>query len=425
MNSPGKAISCSFRNLHKDGHYQWLEGIVTNLLENENVRAIVFNFRDITQRKITEEKLWESEIHFRETLDQMLEGIQIIGFDWRYQYVNDSMAKHGKYGKDEFVGRTVMEMYPGIEETPIYTTYLKCFRERVSIHLENEFTFPDGSVSWFELSFQPVPQGIFILSVDITERKHAEQKIIQLNADLEMRVSQRTDQLVKTNQELEAFSYSVSHDLRAPLRAILGFATILEEDYSSKLDEEAMRITGVIKNNTIRMGTLIDDLLGFSRMSRHEIIKTNISMNGLIRDIIADTISMSANKTIDWVLAPLPEVYADPSTIRQVWINLISNAVKYSRNEEHPRIEIGSQVRGNETEFYIKDNGVGFDEKYKEKLFKVFQRLHRHEEFEGTGVGLAIVEKIISKHGGRIGASSVKGEGANFYFTLPPMETNQ
>jgi len=416
---PGKPFEFQARFMHAEGHYVWLEGTFTNLLHVDSVKAIVANFRDVTNRKITEEKLKESEIHFRDTLDEMLEGVQIIGFDWKYQYVNDAMAQHGKYKKEELIGHTVMEMYPGIEETSIYNIYEECFRDRVTIHLENEFVFPDKTVSWFELSFQPVPQGIFILSVDITERKHAEQKVNQLNASLELRVSQRTEQLMKMNQELEAFSYSVSHDLRAPLRAILGFTNILEEDYSSKLDDEARRITGVIKNNTIRMATLIDDLLGFSRTSRHELIKTNVNMEILVRDIISDQEGAPSEKSIEWNITTLPVVYADQGSLRQVWINLVSNAVKYSGKEETPRIDIGSQEGVDETIFYIKDNGVGFDEKYKEKLFKVFQRLHRNEEFEGTGVGLAIVEKIISKHGGRTWASSVKGGGATFFFTLP------
>jgi PAS domain S-box-containing protein len=172
--SPNLPLPFEYRFLHKNGNYIWLEGVVTNMLHNPAVKAFVANYRDITQRKESEEKLIASEKQFRYTLDHMLEGIQIIGFDWRYKYVNDAMAKHGRYLKEAFIGHTVMEMYPGIEHTKIYRIYQRCFNERIPIHLENEFEFPDKSTGWFELSFQPVPEGIFILSVDITERKKAE-----------------------------------------------------------------------------------------------------------------------------------------------------------------------------------------------------------------------------------------------------------
>ncbi|MES1226381.1 MAG: ATP-binding protein, partial [Bacteroidota bacterium] len=311
-------------------------------------------------------------------------------------------------------------MYPGIEQTEIYKIYLKCFNERATIHLENEFVFPDKSVAWFELSFQPVPEGIFILSVDITERKHAEAKIIKLNTELEERVIKRTEELRKTNEELEAFSYSVSHDLRAPLRAIIGFTAILEEDYSSKLDNEAQRITGIIKSNTTKMGNLIDDLLTFSRMGRQDIVKAAVNTNELVQEVIEGQYRKEQDKPIKWIIHNMPVVKADINTIRQVWINLISNAIKYSEKSAEPVIEIGSFKNDDgQVTFFVKDNGVGFDNKYKNKLFKVFQSLHSSDEFEGTGIGLAIIEKIISKHGGTVWAEAALHKGATFFFNLP------
>jgi light-regulated signal transduction histidine kinase (bacteriophytochrome) len=230
---------------------------------------------------------------------------------------------------------------------------------------------------------------------------------------------ERTAQLEAVNKELEGFSYSISHDLRAPLRAIIGFTTILEEDYSSKLDNEARRITSVIKSNANTMGQLIDDLLAFSRTGRHGIIKTNIDTREMVKEVIGNLATQYDQSKISWVIGFLPSVKADMHTIRQVWINLISNAVKYSAKKETPRIEIGSFMKEGQTVFFIKDNGVGFDEQYSNKLFKVFQRLHSADEFEGTGVGLALVEKIISKHMGKVWAEAAVNTGATFYFSLP------
>lgn len=289
------------------------------------------------------------------------------------------------------------------------------------------------------LSISPTTANEKHLSIvfirDITEKKIAEEKLLKfnqeleqkvtertieienLNAELEQKVAERTIQLETANRELEAFSYSISHDLRAPLRGIVGFAAILEEDYGSKLDDEARRITSVIRNNTLRMGNLIDDLLTFSRMGRQDIIKNNISTDQLVNEIIAEL--GNGNQRITWNTQSLPDTYGDINTIRQVWINLISNAIKYSRNTAEPVVEIGHKNEPTQIIFYVKDNGVGFDSKYMDKLFKVFQRLHSANEFEGTGVGLAIVEKIITKHGGKVWAEGEKDKGACFYFSLP------
>lgn len=253
----------------------------------------------------------------------------------------------------------------------------------------------------------------------LTQIEQQNIKLHEFNQNLELKVRERTIQLESANKELEAFSYSISHDLRAPLRGIVGFTAILEEDYSSKLDDEARRITTVIKNNTLKMGHLIDDLLTFSRMSRQDIVKTNVPTGQMIEEVIKDVVPESRMEKISWVLHPVPDVRGDINALRQVWINLISNAVKYSGNSEKPKIEIGSVEEKGQTVFFVKDNGVGFDEKYKDKLFRVFQRLHSTDEFEGTGVGLAIVEKIISKHGGKVWAEGTLNEGAGFYFSLP------
>jgi signal transduction histidine kinase len=235
--------------------------------------------------------------------------------------------------------------------------------------------------------------------------------------DLEKLVAERTDQLEKANRELEAFSYSVSHDLRAPLRAITGFTEILEEKYGDTFDAEGKRITSVIKKNGTRMRNLIDDLLSFAKIGRQEMVKQTFQTGAMIQEIINDL--PGENEPVTWDIADLPESYGSFNMIRQVWINLISNAKKYSKKTGIHRVEIGSYEQNAQTVFFIKDNGVGFDPVYADKLFKVFQRLHSNAEFEGTGVGLAIVEKIVSRHDGKIWADAKVNEGACFYFSLP------
>jgi len=245
------------------------------------------------------------------------------------------------------------------------------------------------------------------------------QTLNSFNQNLEQKVTERTIELETVNRDLESFSYSISHDLRAPLRNVIGFTTILEEEYDAKLDTEGKRITGIIKSSTAKMGNLIDDLLAFSRLGRQTIKKSDINTDLLVKEIIDNSGAKETNPTIEWKIQPLFDMKADINTIRQVWINLISNAIKYSGKKENPKIEIGSFMKNGQTVFFVKDNGVGFDEKYKSKLFKVFQRLHNNDEFEGTGIGLAIVEKIISKHGGSVWAEAELDKGSTFYFSLP------
>jgi len=226
------------------------------------------------------------------------------------------------------------------------------------------------------------------------------------------------EQLLSVNKELEAFSYSVSHDLRAPLRAIYGYSQILKEDHEGVLDTDGLRVMNNIMKSAKKMGQLVDDLLAFSRLGRRELQEQTIDMDNMVHEI-CDELKMDLQKSkIQFQIQPLAPALADNSMIRQVWINLISNAIKYTRYKETPVITIGSQIKDGEITYYIRDNGAGFDMRYADKLFGVFQRLHSEDKFEGTGVGLAIVQRVIAKHQGRIWAEAKVNEGACFYFTL-------
>ncbi len=262
-------------------------------------------------------------------------------------------------------------------------------------------------------------QGVFAAARDITARKRAEEAVRSLNAELEQRVRDRTAELEAANHDLEGFTYSVSHDLRAPLRAIEGFGRILLDEHASGLDAEGQRVLGVVLESTHRMARLIDELLAFSRAGRRELGLAPLDMTAVTRAVVDEVAARDQGRTVAVTMGDLGTAWADPALTRQVLTNLVDNAFKFTRPRPEARVEIGREEQGDEIAFYVRDNGVGFDPRYEGKLFQVFQRLHATEEFEGTGIGLALVQRIVSRHGGRVWGEGDKGRGATFWFTLP------
>lgn len=410
-----------FRQRTSEGGWKWILSLGKVVERDGQGRPLrmLGTHTDITTRKNAEEALRLSEERFRNTLDEMMEGCQILSFDWRYLYLNETAVRYSRSSREDLIGRTLFECYPGVETTDLYGVLASCMKERRSAMTECEFHFPDGSRNWFQFSVQPIPEGLFILTLDIGERKRHERELLDLNLDLERKVEERTALLGAKNRELEAFTYSVAHDLRAPLRGIDGFARILEEEYGGVLGAEGGRLLGVVRSGAGKLDRLITDLLEYARIGRSEPVLSPVDMGELARHALSECLDPGTLGSFEIQIRNLPSILADPGMMERVWSNLLSNAVKYSLPSKTRRIVISGRRNGGLATYSVRDWGVGFDPRYSNKLFNMFQRLHSAEDFPGSGIGLAITRKLVELHGGRIRAEGKKGEGAIFSFTLP------
>src|SRR5690242_2666656 len=482
------------------------------------------------------DEIEKREQQYRFLIENMREGVQVIGYDWRYLYVNNSLERQSKYPKDHLVGKTMMEEYPGIETTEMFKVLEDCMTNRKSTIIENVFLYPDGSKGCMELSIQPVPEGLFILSMDITERKKAEEETKTLMGVLQRSVNEiltfskdtlevkyinegglrnlgytkeeirgmhvlnikpdfteasfrqmvkplvngekeklvfitthkrkdgtnypaeshlqllkqndqeifvaivldvtermrseaikkqlnenlekRAEELEASNKELQRFAYVASHDLQEPLRMVSSFLQLLNRRIGKKLDEESMSHINYAVDGAERMKKLIHDLLEYSRVGNMQLKPVDVDCNEVMKTVCSfySVALQETNGALD--VYPLPVIKAVKPQILQLFQNLVGNALKYNGSSS-PIIEVGCTEEKNAYQFYVKDNGIGIDPKYFDKIFIVFQRLHNQSEYSGTGIGLSVCKKIVTQHGGRIWVESEPGKGAVFYFTIP------
>lgn len=459
----------------------------------------------------------------REVLDALLEGCQIIGFDYRYLYVNDVLAAQSRKAREDLLGRTMMSCYPGIEHTDMFTVLRRCMEERRHEQLDNEFTFPDGTRIFFELRFVPVRQGVCVLSLDVTERRNRLAAIVNDSDDAimsrsrdgvitswndsaeriygysaaemvgktmdalipperredEARIAERVlrgerithfetlryrrdgSQLVLSvtmspirdsvgaivglatigrdvtairelqadlvrakdaaeaaNRDLESFSYSVAHDLRAPLRALDGFSQALAEDYGDQFDDMGKKYLGYLRDSAQRMSVLIDDMLSLCRVTGRPLQRETLDVSALARAAIERLARAEPARRVAVTIEDGLSAFADRALFSMVLDNLLGNAWKFTAKRADARIELRQKQLERGRAFCVSDNGAGFDMAQIERLFGVFQRLHAASDFPGTGIGLATVQRVIRQHGGRVWAEGKVGEGASFFFVL-------
>lgn len=372
---------------------------------------------DITEVKRAEQSLRESEERFRAMADAAPVLIWTSRPDGEFDYINRAWLEFTGRRVEQQLGLGWTELLHPENAEKVLQVYRESLQMKMPFVMEFRLRRSDGQFRWVlnhgvpRYSPDGTFQGYIGSCLDITERR-------EMQAELEERVQIRTAELAETNRELESFTYSVSHDLRSPLRHINAYAQILEEDFGTRIPAEAVKYIQRIRDGARNMGVLVDDLLNLARVGRQELARQAVDLNPIVRSLVVDLTADHPERKIEWRIGPLRAGECDPGLIKQVFTNLLSNAVKYTRPRPLAVIEVGEMEQNGQRVIFVKDNGVGFNQKYAAKLFGVFQRLHRAEEFEGTGVGLAIVERIIRKHGGKIWAEAELDKGAAFYFTL-------
>ena len=422
-----------FRVLEGDGSVRWFECNSTPVAETDG--AIVWHgaLADVSERKRTERELLRSQRRLTAVVSKMSEGLLVYNSAGRLSEWNPAaLAMHGLddattrgLSLDAAMRLFTVSTLDGVVLPPERWPHARLMAGEVLRQLELRVQRLDrGWSKVFSYSGTRVddPQGKPLFSVlqfsDVTERRRSDEEIVRLNSELEQRVAERTAQLQAAVKEIEAFSYSVSHDLRAPLRALDGFSQALIEDHGTLLPEDGRRYLGIIRDTAQKMGHLIDDLLAFSHLGRQPLTRRTVDCRQLVQHAFDSLALQRKGRQIELRIGELPACEADLALLRQVWINLIGNAIKYTRQRSEAVIEVGSTRQNGVIEYFVRDNGAGFDMQYAHKLFGVFERLHRADEFEGTGVGLAIVQRIVERHGGHARALGAVGRGATFFFTL-------
>lgn len=422
LNEKGECLSYETTLRMRDGRLLFFN-FSCRLIMLNGESCILSVLRDLTESRRTKKALGASELRYRRLFETAKEGILILDADTGMVVdVNPFLITMLGYSHEQFLGKAIWEL-GFFKDIVANCEKFKELTEKEYIRYEN---MPLETVSGDRIEVEFISTVYFVSEVkvvqcnirDVSERRKAEEIVRQLNATLEQRVAERTVQFESANKELEAFSYSVSHDLRAPLRAVNGFAQVVLEDFGGQLPEEGRRQLRTIREGAQKMGMLIDDLLAFSRLSRAPLKKEQVNTGQLIRSALADLSPQQGGRKIQMVIGEFPPCAGDPALLKQVWVNLLSNALKYTQKRELTLVEIGCEQRAEGGVYFVKDNGTGFDMRYVDKLFGVFQRFHRAEDYEGTGVGLAIVQRVIHRHGGRIWAEAAVDRGATFYFTL-------
>lgn len=449
-NEPGRNLNTALKNgiqetegwrVRKNGSLFWANEVITTLYnEQGNLVGFAQVTRDITDQKskgdkkealnfelekrVAEKtkKVIANELRFRKLIENSYDGFSLLDKDLRTFYRSPSAERINGWSDEERTAYEAVDLvHP--DDRGLVSNMLNDVLANPGKTARSTYRVKhrQGYFIWLECLFtnmlnEPAVNAIVCNSRDVTERKQAEQEILLLNETLERKVIERTAQLEAANKDLESFSYSISHDLRTPLRAINGYSAVIKEGYESNLGDKGNAALDTVISSTKLMGQLIDDLLAFSKLGRKEVKLDELNMNKLVNTCFAE---LTEHETKHYTLTVnnLPVCKGDSSMIKQVWMNLIGNAIKYSAKKDSPQIEIGFEDK--EDAYFIKDNGIGFDMAYSNKLFGVFQRLHSSKDYEGTGVGLALVKRIIDKHNGSISAKSEPGNGAVFYFTLP------
>jgi PAS domain S-box-containing protein len=409
----------------KDGS-EFPADVGVSQFKHEELVAVFF-IRDMTDIVQAEQALLESREEFREIVESAPDAMVIADSEGWIQLVNAETEELFGYTREELLGKAVDVLVPEDVRSKHREHLAGFFAEprvwAVGQDLEPHGQRKDGSLFPVDIRLSPLhtKEGILVSSVirDITERKRAEEEIRQLNLNLERRVAQRTVELEAANRELEAFTYSVSHDLKQPLRSIDGFADMLHRDCADRLDAEGRRCLDVIRSSAAQMEQLINNLLTLSQVGRAALQPGVIDTGELVKTVFEELSSETMGRQLELKLGLLPPIHGDRTLIRQVFANLLSNAIKFTGSKDTAIIEVGCRTDGDEDIYHVADNGAGFDMAYVNKLFRLFERLHYPDEFPGTGVGLAIVGRIVQRHGGRVWAEGKVDEGAIFYVALP------